>query len=569
LAEEVVVPDRLSTVGPTFALLLATVLSAQVTVQDVDVTRLVPPADSRPAGVTVFELARSARGASIPGVLVGLPGPVAAESRPRLLIVAGLNPDHAGGILVASRLEQEMRALAASDPKLQDLLARFTVEIVPCLAIDAVAAARSSRFLAPARTNLRPVDDDRDGDVDEDGPEDLDGDGVITQMRVPDPLGEWRVSDEDPRLLVKADRAKGEVGAFRLEPEGLDNDGDGAINEDPPGGVDFDRNFPHGWKEFDRRAGTFACSEVETRALIDHVLAHPSIAAILVLGHRDTLVETPPALKNASPAPDGLEPDDRPFFEAAGALYRKRTGFEKKVEDRADGAFHQWAYFQLGIPAFAAKVFEPPKPEPPASQPASQPASGPASGPASRKTETDEAKRLLDSDTRLGGKGFAPWKRFKHPTLGDVEIGGFVPLADVNPTADRIPDLARSHAQFVFDLLGLLPRAALLDVQVKPLGAGLHELTAVVRNDGRLPTVLRMGTRTRAVLPSRVTVDLPRESFELGEPRTMLEPLGASGQGRKLRWIVRAAPRTNAMITLWTERAGQAAATVTFGEEPK
>ena len=64
---------------------------------------------------------------------------------------------------------------------------------------------------------------------------------------------------------MKADRAKGETGAYRLESEGLDNDGDGAINEDPPGGVDFDRNFPHGWKEFDRRAGTSACSEVETR----------------------------------------------------------------------------------------------------------------------------------------------------------------------------------------------------------------------------------------------------------------------------------------------------------------
>jgi hypothetical protein len=136
----------------------------------------------------------------------------------------------------------------------------------------------------------------------------------------------------------------------------------------------------------------------------------------------------------------------------------------------------------------------------------------------------------------------------------------------VNPTADRIPDLARSHASFVFDLLDLLPRVTLLEVEAKPLGAGLHELTAVVRNDGRFPTVLRMGTRTRVVLPSRVVVDLPRESFELGDKRTMLEPLGPAGQGRKLRWIVRAAAGTKTTVTLWTERAGEASVTVTFGE---
>jgi hypothetical protein len=129
---------------------------------------------------------------------------------------------------------------------------------------------------------------------------------------------------------------------------------------------------------------------------------------------------------------------------------------------------------------------------------------------------------------------------------------------------DKIQDLAQRHAQFAFDLLGMLPVASLTNVATTPLGAGLHEVTAVVRNEGRFPTVLRIGTRTRAVLPSRVVVDLPAESFELGERRTMLEPLGGAGQGRKLRWIVRAAPGTTATVTLWTEKAGEATATVKF-----
>jgi hypothetical protein len=544
-------------------LLLTSLLSAQVTTRDVDPTQLTPGAETRKDSISVFQLGKSTRGASIPGMLVALPGAVAPESRPRLLVVAGLNPDHAGGILVASKLGTELLDLASADSKLRPLLERFAVEIIPCLAIDAVSASRGSRFFAPGRTSLRPVDDDRDGEADEDGPDDLDGDGAITQMRVPDPLGEWRVSDEDPRLMVKADRAKGQAGTHRLEPEGLDNDGDGAINEDPPGGVDFDRNFAYGWKEFDRKTGTSACSEPETRALIDHVLATRTIAAVLVLGHRDNLVATPPAMKGANPAPDGLEAEDRPLFEAVSELYKKRTVLGRAVEDKPDGAFHQWAYYQYGVPAFAAKVFEWGAPAKPASQPA---ASQPTSLPTGKAPESEDAKRLLDSDSRLGGRGFAAWKPFKHPTLGDVEIGGFVPLADVNPTADRIPDLARSHAQFVFDLLDLLPRVSLHGVAAKPLGAGLHEVTAVVRNDGRFPTVLRIATRNRAVLPSRVVLDLPSGSFELGERRTMLEPLGSSGQGRKLRWIVRAPAGSTATLSLWTEKAGEVSATVTFGD---
>jgi hypothetical protein len=546
------------------AALLAASLAAQVTGQDVDIAKLSHGAETRKEGIWVTEVMKSARGASIQAMFVGGLGPVPALERPRLLIVAGLNPDHAGGILVAGRLGTTLLDLAKDDEKLRALLARNTVEIIPCVAIDAVAAAHGSRFLEPIRTNLRPVDDDRDGAVDEDPAEDLDGDGVIVQMRVPDPLGEWRISDEDPRLLVKADRAKGEIGAYRLEPEGLDNDGDGAINEDPPGGVDFDRNSPHGWKEFDPRAGTSACSEVETRGLIDHVLATRNVAAVLVLGHRDSLVETPPAQKNVNPVPDGIETEDRPLFEAVGEAYRKRTGFEKKLEDKPDGAFHQWAYFQYGVPAFGAKVFERPKP----SQAESLPGRGPESLPSGKKAESEDAKRLLDSDVRLGGKGFVAWHPYKHPTLGDVEIGGFVPLADVNPTEDRIDDLTRRHAQFVFDLLAMLPRAALLDVAAKPLGAGLHEVTAVVRNDGRFPTVLRIGTRNRAVMPSRLVLDLPADAFVLGDRRTQLEPLGSAGQGRKVRWIVRAAAGTQAALSLWTEKAGEASATVTF-EEPK
>ncbi|MGW8266940.1 MAG: M14 family zinc carboxypeptidase, partial [Longimicrobiales bacterium] len=148
------------------------------------------------------------------------------------------------------------------------------------------------------RTNTFPFDDDNDGRVDEDGPEDLNGDGLITAMRVPDPDGAFMVDPDDPRLMKRADPSRGETGAYTLYWEGTDSDNDGFYNEDGPGGVDLNRNFQHEYPYWKADAGLHMVSEPETRALMDFVLAHRNIGAILTFGLTDNLV-TPPDSRGA------------------------------------------------------------------------------------------------------------------------------------------------------------------------------------------------------------------------------------------------------------------------------
>ncbi len=90
--------------------------------------------------------------------------------------------------------------------------------------------------------------------------------------------------------MKRADPKKGESGAYRLFTEGMDNDGDGFINEDPPGGVDINRNFAHEYPYNKPDAGPHMVSEAESRALMDWVLAHRNIAAILTFGESDNLI---------------------------------------------------------------------------------------------------------------------------------------------------------------------------------------------------------------------------------------------------------------------------------------
>jgi hypothetical protein len=89
----------------------------------------------------------------------------------------------------------------------------------------------------PPRSGLVPRDNDRDGLLDEDGYDDLNNDKEISQMRRKNPDGKFKSDPKDPRRMMRV--PAGEKGEYELlGAEGIDNDGDGLINEDGPGGYD-------------------------------------------------------------------------------------------------------------------------------------------------------------------------------------------------------------------------------------------------------------------------------------------------------------------------------------------
>ncbi len=75
----------------------------------------------------------------------------------------------------------------------------------------------------------------------------------------------------------------GEPGEYDLlGMEGIDNDGDGRINEDPPGGYDMNRNWPADWQpdHIQHGAGDYPLCWPETRAVAEFLLAHPNVAGV-------------------------------------------------------------------------------------------------------------------------------------------------------------------------------------------------------------------------------------------------------------------------------------------------
>ncbi|MGB9892765.1 MAG: M14 family metallopeptidase, partial [Candidatus Saccharicenans sp.] len=211
------------------------------------------------------------------------------EERQAILVTANAEGLFLPGTEAALELAETLLANYQQDKFWKEFLNQRTVYLIPLLNPDASAAY----FTAPKFErdfNLRPVDEDNDVLLDEDGPEDLNGDGLITMMRVKSPEGSWLIDPKEPRLMRLADPKKGEKGEYLLYTEGTDNDGDGQFNEDGPGGVKINRNFPHDFEYFQKMSGLYPVSESESESLLKFMFAHPHIALVINFSTENNLL---------------------------------------------------------------------------------------------------------------------------------------------------------------------------------------------------------------------------------------------------------------------------------------
>jgi len=313
--------------------------------------------------VSVTTIGKSREGRDLFAVRLAAAGDVDPESRPALLLTAGIDGDHLVGTDVAVEIAERLAAMNSDgDEGAKKLLSTHTVFIVPRVNPDA-----AERYFADVkldwRRNVRPDDNDRDLAEDEDSPNDLNGDGLITMMRVFDPeKADLMVDPDEDRLSVKPDRNKGERATFTTMIEGIDDDGDDEINEDWVGGVDLNHNFPHGYVEHADGAGPYMLSEPEALALIDFVLARPNIAVALTFGVHDNLSKTPDG-KGQYPggAPKNIDDKDTGFYSFISDRFKEITGLKSVPSESVSGAFFDWVYAQFGVPSFTTPLWTRPE----------------------------------------------------------------------------------------------------------------------------------------------------------------------------------------------------------------
>jgi len=247
-----------------------------------ELTRLLQHyAEARPELVSLQSIGKSHEGRDI--WVVTLTSATSGDDRdkPAFWIDGNI---HAGELTASTACLYWLHQLVCgygTDAKVTQLLDTRAVYICPRVNPDGaeLALADRPRYI---RSSTRPYPFDEDP-VEGLTVEDIDGDGRVLHMRIPDPHGPWKCHEADPRLMVA--REPGEFGGnyYRVMPEGTLTHYDGlSISVNPNReGLDLNRNFPAYWRqEFEQGgAGPYPTSEPEVRAMVDFITAHPNIGA--------------------------------------------------------------------------------------------------------------------------------------------------------------------------------------------------------------------------------------------------------------------------------------------------
>jgi len=562
-------------------------------------TRLDQIACSHGDFARVESVARSLGDRNVRLVELGAGSADERRMRPAMLVVAGIEGNDLAGCAAVITWIERLVDQHEENEEVRKLLHTTTIYVFPRLNPDA-AERFFTKPVAESSVSNKPVDDDHDGIADEDGPEDLNGDGRITWMRIQDTEGEYIRDPAEPRLLVKADETRGEVGTWRFLVEGLDSDGDEEWNEDGPGGVNFDRNFPYEYKWFAPWSGVHQVSEVETRALADFVVDHPNIGIVFTFGAADNLIETPkgaPKPPRRKPA-TAINETDLPYYRQVGEIYRETLGLKGELQAISQpGSFSDWMYFHRGRFSLAAQAWSPAiqleleKAESEKKK-AEEEENNPERAGAEENKPASPGRAPDDKDKKRGGNAafekeesdkrgeedraflkwvdehapdmFVPWQEFDHPDFPGrrVEIGGFAPFTKTAPPESILDDLITRHADFLTILALRLPRVAIRKMESKHLGKAVYEVEIQVENTGYLPTALTHGEITREVYPTRVTLDLDDKAFLSGAKMTRLSAINGSGGMKKVRYILHVPERRRIKVSVVSMLGGTVEATL-------
>ena len=416
-----------------------------------------------------------------------------ADKKPGMWIDGGI---HANEIQATEVVLYTAWFLAESfghSPFITRLLDDRTFYLMPMMSPD----SRDAHFDEPntthsPRSGMRPIDDDGDGLIDEDKPDDIDKDGHITGMRRRDPNGRYKPHPKYPQWMVEVEPdEKGEY--TLLGSEGIDNDGDGKVNEDGDGYYDPNRDWPWNWQPdyIQNGAYRYPFSILENRMVGDFIMAHPNIAGNQSYHNTGGMILYGPGALD-----DSFQKADIDLFKTIGTRGEKMLPGYKTMNIAKElyvvyGGEVDWLYAMLGMWPFTNELFTP----------FNLFRETKAGGFFANAEDLHRFDRYL-----LFGDGSVPWHEVDHPQYGKIEVGGFKKNWVRQPPSFLLEEECHRNMAFSFYHADQLPLVAIDKIDVRDLGQGVTEVTAVISNQRSLPTHSAQDLAKKITRPDHVTL---------------------------------------------------------------
>ncbi len=374
--------------------------------------------------------------------------------------------------------------------KVTELLDRSVFYLLPTINPDGRDHWFSEAHSAhSSRSGVKPLDNDRDGVADEDDAEDLDGDGSITQMRIRDPHGRWKPHPIYPdQLMVQA--APEEQGEYSLlGAEGIDNDGDGQVNEDGRGGYDMNRNWAWDWQPAYLQFGAheYPFSLPETRALSEFLDARRNIAALQTYHNAGGMILRAPGREGGV-----MRGNDEQVHVAISQRGEKMLPAYRAMVVWKDlytvwGGEFDWTYGALGIVSLSNELWSMRNLD---------------RGGASPSSEDGAAflRYVLLND------GVTKWKAYVHPTFGPIEIGGTKKQWSRVPPSFLLEEECHRNMAFTLYHADQMPLLNISEVQMEKLDGGLTSVRVTIENRRLIPTHTEQDVVNRINVPDIVTL---------------------------------------------------------------
>jgi hypothetical protein len=354
-----------------------------------------------------------------------------------------------------------------------------------------------------ARSGHVPVDDDNDGLFDEDQPEDINGNGIVEQIRKHVPgQGNLRLSRANPDVLEPA--PFGETGDWiLLGQEGVDNDGDGMVNEDGPGSYDPNRNWASDWQPNYIQSGAmdYPFQLPEAKAVSDFLKAHPNVAGVQSYHNSGGMILRGPGAEAVGEYPM----TDVRFYDELGQNGERILPFYRYLVIwsglyTVHGGFIDYTNDGLGIVSFSNELWSNDQY---------------FTSPALKEQQADPSSPIAPAQSRYYfdrylefGDQFVEWAPFDHPQFGKVEMGG-VWKKYQGRVPPRFMNEELCHRNMAFSLYQAdeMPLVGLGETEVERIGGDVYRVFVDVTNSRVAPTVMARAAQNGTVRPDLLLVE--------------------------------------------------------------